>query len=345
MKKSVIVAIHLGYWVMYASLIGIVFLALSNGPGGGPNPGLHFFKLNIGFSIIPGVIGFYAFYAFLFSKFLKQKKILALITSALGVSIVSAFIGEIIMSLVFFRDNIIKIEGESIIGITIMISLITLINGILGLVIRGFINWYDDIKIKEELSRKNFETELALVKSQINPHFLFNTINNIDTLIGIDPQKASAYLNKLSDIMRFMLYETKTEEISLATELSYIDKYIELQKIRSSNPNYVTYITEGEPGNLKIAPMLFIPYIENAFKHAESKKAENAITIRIAIEKDKLTFECENLYNEKLQSKSEHGGLGNELLKKRLSLLYPKRHSIEVSNKYNAYKVKLVIKQ
>src|ERR1044071_687955 len=114
--------------------------------------------------------------------------------------------------------------------------------------------------------------ELALIKSQINPHFLFNTINNIDVLIAKDSAKASEYLNKLSGILRYMIYETRNEKISLAGELDYIEKYLELQKIRTANPDYVNFQISGEANNLKIAPMILFPFIENAFKHTENKK-------------------------------------------------------------------------
>jgi two-component system LytT family sensor kinase len=211
------------------------------------------------------------------------------------------------------------------------------------LVMKGFITWYGDIKVKVELNKKNYEMELALMKAQINPHFLFNTINNIDMLIQKDAVKASEYLNKLSDIMRFMLYETKTEKIALEKELSYIEKYVELQKIRTTNLNYVKYEVKGSAGNLLIEPMLFIPFIENAFKHAENKKVENAIKVAFVIEKDKIQFECENAYSLDTQLKPEHSGLGNELIQRRLVLLYPNRHTFEVENKNGIYKVNLLL--
>ena len=185
--------------------------------------------------------------------------------------------------------------------------------------------------------------ELELIKSQINPHFLFNTINNIDVLIAKDAARASAYLNKLSDIMRFMLYETKTEKITLDKELTYIEKYIDLQKIRTSNMNYVNYYVVGDSSNLMIAPMLFIPFIENAFKHTENKKVENAINIKIIIEKEMIIFDCENYYTKETQVKPDQSGLGNELIQKRLTLLYPNKHTLEIINKNNTYKVKLVL--
>jgi LytS/YehU family sensor histidine kinase len=162
-------------------------------------------------------------------------------------------------------------------------------------------------------------------------------------LIEKDAVKASAYLNKLSDIMRFMLYETKTEKILLEKELTYITKYIDLQKIRTSNLNFVNYTIEGNPGNWMIAPMLFIPFIENAFKHSGNKKTDHAIVVNIKITATVLSFYCENHFSENQLIDHEARGIGNELIKKRLDLLYPGKHSLSVEKQNNIYKVQLAI--
>jgi two-component system LytT family sensor kinase len=155
--------------------------------------------------------------------------------------------------------------------------------------------------------------------------------------------QASAYLNKLSDIMRFMLYETKSDQVALSKELTYIEKYIELQRIRTSNPNYVQFTVEGECGNHMIEPMLFIPFIENAFKHSESKKNEDAVRILFSIGNNSLRFICENRFIRSLASPPDHSGLGNDLIRKRLELLYPGKHDLSVKEENGFYKVYLVI--
>jgi len=232
---------------------------------------------------------------------------------------------------------------ESVFELTLLTALVAILNGGMGLVMKGFITWYAEIKLKEDLSRKNYEMELALVKSRINPHFLFNTINNIDVLIEKDPVKASAYLNKLSDIMRFMLYETKAENISLNRELEYIEKFVALQKIRTANTDFVQYSIEGNPANRMVAPMLFIPFIENAFKHAENKITGNAVNIKFVIDKNQVIFYCENSYHKNNHTKADDSGLGNELIEKRLALLYGDKHTLEITNENEMYKVKLIL--
>jgi two-component system LytT family sensor kinase len=348
MKKSVIVLLHLGYWIIFLLLITFIVWAfcLPQINKGSPiQIGNIIFRFIL-FSGIPGILTFYSFYTFIFKRYFITKKVLKLIIIGIITSIIYGSIGTIIIAIMSLRYN----DGNGFtdwyyfaIGFTIIISISSLLNGIIGLVMRGFISSYNDITLKEDLNRKNYEMELALVKNQINPHFLFNTINNIDVLIQKDPVKASDYLNKLSDIMRFMLYETKADKIALSTELTYIEKYIELQKIRSSNPSYVNYSIEGCSNDLMIEPMLFIPFIENAFKHTENKNLENAINIKITINKEMIIFECENKFTINSQNKSEHNGLGNGLIEKRLLLLYPNKHQLNITKENNTYKVKLTL--
>lgn len=291
-------------------------------------------------AIIPALIGFYTSYLVLFNRYLVKKYILKLFVSAIVTGICSAAITELIIHFTF-KKLAANWGVNDIFTMGIFIFFICIGNGVIALIIKGFINWFNDIKFKLELTRKNYEMELALVKSQINPHFLFNTINNIDVLISTDAARASAYLNKLSDIMRFMLYETKPAKISLHKELTYIEKFIELQKIRTTNEHYINYSIKGDAGNFLIPPMLLISFIENAFKHAENKKVENAINVHLDIEKEKLMFECENVYDQNTKVIQEQSGLGSDLIIKRLKLLYPKKHTLKITDNNGRYKVAL----
>ena len=263
---------------------------------------------------------------------------LRFLSAALGVILACAVIGQVLIYFIVPHANW---TAETIISLGIIMSFNTIANGILGLFIKGFVVSYADIQVKEEMIQKNYEMELALIKAQINPHFLFNTINNIDVLIEKDPGKASQYLNKLSDIMRFMLYETKAEKIPFKMELDYINKYIELQKIRTANNDFVKFVVTGRADNAMISPMLFIPFIENAFKHAEDLKREDAIEITFTINESKIIFECRNRYIGNSPAKIGDSGLGNELITRRLALLYPGKHHLDVTDKDGIYRVKL----
>lgn len=347
MKKPFIIILHVGYWLLYLSLLMVFFLFLEAGGlniiSKGHERVFVFLKIMGGITILPGLISFYIFYNLLFKRYLSSRKIIALCLGGLLTGIFAGFCGIIGLRLITLGEMTINNGTREMLVIFFFMCILALIHGIIALVMKGFISWYGDIRVKEILNKKNFETELALIKSQLNPHFLFNTINNIDVLIEKDAVKASDYLNKLSDIIRFMLYETKTDNILLDKELMYIEKYIELQKIRTSNANFIQYVVNGQTHNWTIAPMLFIPFIENAFKHSTNKKEGNVIKIAITASKFSLIFSCENNLSDLTNTMDEVGGLGNSLIIKRLNLLYPFKHELEVKNQAGVHSVRLVI--
>lgn len=344
MKKSIVALLHIGVWVCYLILIMVILGALY---GTGENPSEsrieNAVQVMVFFALLPSIISFYSFYFLLFPRYLKQKEIVLSVVYGLLISLCSALIGLTILYYSYGGECGDDEDNMTFVYVILFMSFIALVSGVIALVIRGFITWFEEIKLKEALQQKNHEMELALVKSQLDPHFLFNTINNIDVLILKNAKEASDYLNKLSDIMRFMLFETKTDEILLSKEIQYIDKYIQLQKIRTANSNYVNFSVQGCSKEKTIAPMVFIPFIENAFKHTNNKKLENAITINILIKNGTTKLECINKYDPTRKSKEESNGLGNELIQKRLNLIYPERHNLEVINQNEKYSVALTI--
>lgn len=339
-KTPLLVFIHGGYWLLYLLLLAVIFAVAQ----------LQIRKTLPDFSslfpilvlcVAPNLVSFYTFYFLLFARFLARRKIFALVIFGTAACFASALSGAA-LSLVFFGfEQAIFADAREFLTLTMSLFVIAAIHGAIALVIRGFVAWFEEIKLKEELASKNYEMQIALVKSQINPHFLFNTLNNIDVLITKDAPKASDYLNKLSSILRYMVYETRAERIPLEQELEYIEKYLELQKIRTVNPDYVSFEISGEKNNLKIAPMILFPFIENAFKHTENKKRNHSIQIKATIEKERLFFECENSFQVNGGGKQEFGGLGNLLIEKRLTLLYPGGHRLEIKKDEKTYRVEL----
>ena len=350
MKKYQIFLFHFCYWITYCFLgflvIYLTFAAIFwNNDNASSKDILQFKEINLISKIsfyIPAVIGYLLAYFFVFPRFIKKRWKLILFT--LLTTILAIGVNATIIYFIHLRKPVFDNQEFKIIILLVLVvtSVISLLNVVMGLIIKGFVSWFQEVKEKEELHKKNNQMELALVKSQLDPHFLFNTLNNIDVLILKDAEKASLFLNKLSDIMRFMLFETKDEKIELAKEIIYIEKYIELQKIRTSNPNYVTVSIDIEDDTVLISPMLFIPFIENAFKYAEPFKSENAIEIRIKATHNKLDFECDNKCSNRSNSISNNG-LGNELIQKRLALLYPEHHHLEMTEFNGVFKVKLSI--
>jgi two-component system, LytTR family, sensor kinase len=351
MKRPVILLFHLGYWVLYALFITLVLGLLNKGGDIGVANDPRLTKFNVFIilyciTFVPAFVAFYSYYFWLFDHFLRKKKIFLLFIIGLATAYASGCIG-VLFNWALNRFGIgVGADENSLVAwleFAFVLFFMALPNGGMGLLLRGFIRWYQELKLNEDLVKKNFETELALVKSQLDPHFLFNSLNNIDALIIKNPEKASLYLHKLSDIMRFMLYETKGERIPLSKEWSYIEKFIDLQKIRTANDAYVQCEKLGNTEGVAIAPMILIPFVENAFKHAEKIKTGNAVKIILKLENNTLYFECGNRFTKTEQAENEVGGLGNGLIIKRLELLYPQKHTLRIEEKDNFYSVYLSI--
>ena len=348
MKKSFIVLIHIGFWACYFILVFIVLGLYYRGNHSVPHV-LNALKNILLFAFVPSCISYFLYYFLLFPRYLQHKKILLSILHGIFISAAAAMAGYILIRY-FIESGYIKDmdeggkNGRSTAPRVIMVmTFIGILCGVVAWVIKGFITWFNEIKLKETLKEKNYEMEIALIKSQLDPHLLFNTINNIDALILKDAVAASDYLNKLSDIIRFMLYETKPDLILLSKEIAYIEKYIALQKIRTANSHYVHFSVSGNIGSKLIAPMIFMPFIENAFKHTNNKKLENAISIDICVKAQKIEFRCENKFDAKPPVQQPGSGLGNQLIQKRLNIIYAEKHVLEVTKTDDLYRVHLTI--
>lgn len=211
----------------------------------------------------------------------------------------------------------------------------------IGALFRFFIDWFKKKNDMLVLEKENITSNLALLKNQINPHFLFNTLHNIDTLIHDDQNKASQSLVKLSDIMRYMLKDTKSDFVELKKEIEYLENYFSLESLRLKNENFFHYFISGNPDGLKIAPMMLIPFVENAFKHSVDSGTVNGININIAIENKKLYFTCENQYYKTETDNDNSHGIGLETVKQRLDLIYNNRHKLSIQTVDSVYKVNL----
>ena len=201
-------------------------------------------------------------------------------------------------------------------------------------------NWITN----EKKVKQNLQSELALLKNQINPHFLFNTLNNIDSLIKSNVDKASETLVKLSDILRYMIYETNIDKTLLSNEIKHIESYIDLQKIQFANKELVSLSKQGNFDNTMIAPMLFIPFVENSFKHCNKKNIQHAISINFSIDNKTVNFECINMFDKTQKStKDIASGIGLNIIKRRLEIIYPGKHFLSIDEDNNTFKVTLSI--
>jgi len=346
MKRIYVVLFHIIYWLpsSVSVLLSLQVMLeydkanVSNRSGAM----LHYYYMLNPIYFVIGFVVFYLFYFYFFPRYLARQKIKQfIIYGAITCAI------PVLLGIVFFKPFLIAAYPKNNgIALSYYFGIVTKVisSAVAACMFRGALSWYQDIRYKKELENKNLQTELALLKAQINPHFLFNTLNNIDILIEKDAKTASVYLKKLSDILRFMLYDTPNETIPLSTELDYIKTYIELQKIRTANANFVKFEVNGNANGLFIAPMIFIPFIENAFKHSTNKKVDHAIEITIVIQNDEIDFSCVNVFDDVNALPQPNSGLGLELINSRLNLLYQGNHQLKVDKTDNRFAVHLTIK-
>lgn len=204
--------------------------------------------------------------------------------------------------------------------------------------------WFKYQQQKEELENQNRVSELTLLKSQVSPHFLFNTLNNIDSLIISDQTAASDSVIKLSEILRYMLYEANTDFVSLEKELFYLQSYISLQLLRIKNNDFVKFDTIGNMQTQKIAPMLLIPFVENAFKHGLKNTQSPGIKIILEANPEFINFKVVNKINKWENVSIDHtNGIGLINVKRRLDLIYPKVHQLDITNNEEIFSVALKI--
>lgn len=201
--------------------------------------------------------------------------------------------------------------------------------------------------MQEESDRKSLEVdkaniELAWLKNQVSPHFFFNTLNNIHSLIESNPEYAQNSVHMLSKLMRYLLYESNASIITLKREVGFINSYMGLMKQKLTDKVKVIFDYPEIPDNILLPPLLFNPLIENAFKFGVSYQEESFITITLLVENSKIILTVENSVN-KSEAQQEHSGIGLANLKKRLDLLYKTSYSLGIEETLTTYKVELKI--
>jgi len=200
---------------------------------------------------------------------------------------------------------------------------------------------YEQWRWLKTLKADKGKAELALLKSQVNPHFFFNTLNNLYGLVVEKSAQAPEVVLKLSDMMRYTIYEGKEDLVSLANEVKYLENYIELHKIRYQKKVDIRFTHEVEK-NIQVAPLLFIILLENAFKHGVERLTENAyIYLDLKIRNDQILFSIKNNYE--LNSSIQKVGIGLDNLNKRLTHIYPNRHELKIEKTASTYKTHLTL--
>lgn len=341
MEKKRIILLHALGWMalpLLLTFIRWVFQFAVVYPGGPPVASFYkiwadHLELNTALVLI-GLSSFYLTYLFLAPALRAPARKWPKILMYIALLAICPFVVVALMSL--FSE-----AAAFFFGYFLFFAFIVALGFVLTALLLSYLqNGYQTRQNLAKIEKQKLEVELELIKARLNPHFLFNTLNNIDTLVLKDPPLASKYLNELAGLLRFMLYGVSEERIALQKEIAHIERYIALERIRSVNPAYIHFTVQGDTENRQVVPLLFMPLVENAIKHASDKRSDGSVNVAFEISPAAIALTCRNRYS---ASPSSRKGIGLEIMKQRLALLYPQRHHFAINAENQMYEVHLKI--
>ena len=278
---------------------------------------------------------FYINMVILVPKLLFRNKYVLYLVSIAGIVAVSVkiyFLGRYLFD---------SIPAEEEINIPLFASLVFVLIAASSS-IKFFQKLIADKQLIYELEKSKISAELEQLKNQINPHFLFNMLNNANVLTKKDPDKASQVLMKLSDLLRYQLYDSAREKVLLTADIRFLEDFLNLEKVRRDNFDFLIS-KEGDLSGIQIPPLLFISFVENAVKHNNDATKSSYVNLFFEVRNNELVFTCINS-KPALKAISKSGGLGLANIKRRLALLFPESHVLEITDKQGTYSVTLTIK-
>ncbi len=287
---------------------------------------------------------FYINYLYILPKFLNTRRYLGCTFSIVFLILISGIIKYGIASL--FGDVVLRSKTEP----RGYLSFWEYYTGafftgtffiVLSTVTKFTLDWFVNEKIRKNLENEKLTAELAFLRSQINPHFLFNSLNNIYSLAYQHSERTPEAILKLSEIMRYMLQESNEPRVELWKEIRYLENYIELQKLRFRSDDNVRMSVKGNDTEQTIVPLILIPFVENAFKHGVTSDPSSPIIIDIDIQNGRIIFTVKN--NKSGMNKDRTSGIGLNNVKRRLDLLYPGKYNLDIDERGELYCCKLVL--
>ncbi len=273
-------------------------------------------------------------------KLLFKKKYAEYCLSALGLIAISGFVYMIGRYL--YSPEVRLDSSKEDVGI-LPFSFVIIILISASAAIKLFQQWMFDVQLIHELEQAKTNAELEQLKNQINPHFLFNMLNNANVLTKKDPEKASQVLMKLSDLLRYQLYDSAREKVFLTSDIHFLEDFLNLEKVRRDNFDFLIS-KEGNLSGVQIPPLLFISFVENAVKHNNDSEKRSYVNLFFDVRNNELFFKCINSKPIQKEMKSSSSGLGLTNIKRRLELLFPASHFLEIEDNPETYCVTLSIK-
>lgn len=273
-------------------------------------------------------------------KFLFKNQYVYYMLSIIGIIIISSFIVKY-GTIIYGEGVALEKDNNEISFFSFSFVIIVLISASAS--IKLFQRWMLDAQLITELEQANANAELEQLKNQINPHFLFNMLNNANVLTKKDPEKASQVLMKLSDLLRYQLYDSAREKVLLTSDIHFLEDFLNLEKVRRDNFDFIIS-KEGNLSGILIPPLLFISFVENAVKHNNDSAKSSYVNLFFEVRNNELLFKCINSKPVLKAVNSDAGGLGLVNIKRRLALLFPLSHNLKIEDSPETYCIILSIK-
>lgn len=317
-----LVLIHIGAWIGFVVLLFVLFGIPINDPE---------ITMRTLLATIPLIMLFYSNTSFFIPKLLARKRVVPYILTVIGAVVL------VILVTHWIERTFNQEFYESRDWYPGIVTSRAILHSLLILTISGSLKmtkeWFRNERLKNEMEKEKMASELAMLKSQINPHFLFNNLNNIYSLAIRKSEVAPKAIVMLSEMMRYMLYDSTAEQISLSKEVEHLHNYIDLQKLRLKDHKQVCFSHKGDLETRKIEPMLLEPFVENAFKHGDIFRQGGNIHIDLKVVGSQLEFKVKNTFTRNGHVKDKHSGIGLANIRKRLEMLYPERHRLGITEK------------
>lgn len=336
-QRNRVFLLHLSFWCFYLSFY---IYAYSSRPGRGE---IIFSRL-VGFSVLQltfaMLVAYLNFFLFL-PRFLKHEKIWK-------------YFLEFVIPFFILVTARVHLQRYLVDGYThheryfystfyiVQLSFDTILITVFVSTLRFAVGWFELESKRKQMENDKLASELKFLKAQINPHFLFNTLNNLYYLAYSQSPNTTEVIAKLSQMMRYMIYDSNYQQVLLSKEIEYMQNYISLERLRLNNEVPIDFDVEGETENKLITPMIFITFLENAFKHGVSaNNPDSWVKISIKIKGNECIYTVENSKLKSLSESKEKSGIGLQNLKRRLELSYPDKHVLKTDEQSDRYFVQL----
>ncbi len=329
-----VVLLHVSFWCVYLSFF---FYQISSRPDLPLQVAVYRTMFHVAFNMAAAYMNYFIF----LPRFLERRKV--------GQYLLEFLIPFILLTTIRVHFQRFLVDGYSHTDLyfystiyIVQMSATSLFIVIFVSMLRFAKDWFELEAKKKELENEKLSAELSFLKEQINPHFLFNTLNNLYYLAYTKSDNTTEVIAKLSQMMRYMIYESNYQQVELSKEIEYMQNYVSLERLRLNDQIPIDFKVEGNPSGIKIAPLILITFLENAFKHGVNGNTKHAwVNLAINVKGRECLYTVENSKGNGVHSEQGKSGIGLQNVKRRLELTYPEKYDLQVKDIGDRYSVQL----